>query len=205
MRPASKFVITLGFALAACAPASAAALININTASATQLETLKGIGPTYAARIVAYRAGHPFAAIADIQNVKGIGPATFANIKDFITVGVVETPMPGSAPVQAPAPKITAAVVVPKARAQTVVKTESKPVDQVDQVDQPNKTAAFPQMQVAAVGESAPAFPLSAVLLGLAGLVGLGAAGVWYARAQSPKKEEEENETPIAADEFIIE
>jgi competence protein ComEA len=61
-------------------------LINISTASADQLETLPGIGPTLAQNIVTYRSAHgPFAHIEDIMNVAGIGPATFDNIKDLIT------------------------------------------------------------------------------------------------------------------------
>ncbi len=62
--------------------------ININTATATELETLPRIGPTMAQRIVAYReANGPFKTIEDIQDVPGIGPTTFAGIKDLITVG----------------------------------------------------------------------------------------------------------------------
>lgn len=62
-------------------------LININTASAAELQTLPGIGPSFAQRIVDYRtANGPFARIEDIQNVRGIGQATFDRIKDLITV-----------------------------------------------------------------------------------------------------------------------
>jgi competence protein ComEA len=61
-------------------------LININTASAEQLEALPGIGPTTAQNIVVYRTEHgPFAHIEDILNVAGIGPATFDSIKELIT------------------------------------------------------------------------------------------------------------------------
>lgn len=64
------------------------AKININTATAAELETLPRIGPTMAQRIVEYReASGPFKTIEDIQNVPGIGPTTFAAIKDLITVG----------------------------------------------------------------------------------------------------------------------
>ena len=60
--------------------------ININTASAEALETLPGIGPTLAQRIVAYRqANGPFSAVQDIMAVSGIGPAVFAQIGDLIT------------------------------------------------------------------------------------------------------------------------
>lgn len=61
--------------------------ININTATQAELETLPHIGPATAAKIIDYREKHgPFARIEDIQNVSGIGPATFADIKDLITV-----------------------------------------------------------------------------------------------------------------------
>ena len=71
------------------APALAyAALININTADVTLLDTLPGIGPTKATAIVDYRdANGPFVRIEDIQNVSGIGPSTFADIEPLITVG----------------------------------------------------------------------------------------------------------------------
>ncbi|MBI2410253.1 helix-hairpin-helix domain-containing protein [Candidatus Kaiserbacteria bacterium] len=67
--------------------ALASDFININTADAALLDTLPGIGPAYAARIVEYRAAHgPFARTEDIQNVSGIGPSTYAEIAPFITV-----------------------------------------------------------------------------------------------------------------------
>ena len=67
---------------------AAGALININTATAAELETLPRIGPTTAQRILDYReANGPFATIEDIQDVTGIGPATFEGLKDMITVG----------------------------------------------------------------------------------------------------------------------
>lgn len=69
------------------------ALININTAGSTELETLNGIGPAKAQAIIVYRSTNgPFQTIEDIQNVSGIGPVTFNNIKDFITVGDVNVP-----------------------------------------------------------------------------------------------------------------
>jgi competence protein ComEA len=69
-------------------PLSGQDLIDINTATAEELDTLPGIGPTIAQRIVDYRnANGPFATIQDIVNVAGIGDATFAEIKDLITVG----------------------------------------------------------------------------------------------------------------------
>lgn len=63
-------------------------VVNINTAMATELETLPRIGPTTAQRILEYReASGIFGNIEDIKNVPGIGPATFDGLKDLITVG----------------------------------------------------------------------------------------------------------------------
>lgn len=61
-------------------------LININTADATQLETLRGIGPALAQRIIEYREQNgAFKTIDEIKNVRGIGDKRFADIKDKIT------------------------------------------------------------------------------------------------------------------------
>jgi competence protein ComEA len=69
------------------APPSPATLININTASAAELEALPRVGPALAQRIVDYRSAHgQFRAIEDIMLVSGIGPATFDQIKNLITI-----------------------------------------------------------------------------------------------------------------------
>ncbi len=61
-------------------------LVNINTASAAELEELKGIGEKTAAAIIEYRQAAPFEKIEDIKNVKGIGEKKFEDIKDMICV-----------------------------------------------------------------------------------------------------------------------
>lgn len=62
-------------------------LININTASQQELESLPGIGPTLASRIIDYRLAYgSFATIEAVQEVTGIGPARYEQIKDLITV-----------------------------------------------------------------------------------------------------------------------
>lgn len=62
--------------------------VNINTAGKSSLMSLHGIGDTYAERIIQYRQDNDgFSTIEEIQDVKGIGPATFEDIKPRITVG----------------------------------------------------------------------------------------------------------------------
>lgn len=62
-------------------------IVNINTASQTELETLSGIGPSTALKIINYRRENgEFKAIEDIKNVQGIGDAKFEAIKEQISV-----------------------------------------------------------------------------------------------------------------------
>lgn len=64
----------------------AAGLININTADASELMKLKGVGEKTAEKIIEYRAQTPFEKPEDIMNVKGIGEKKFEDIKDHICV-----------------------------------------------------------------------------------------------------------------------
>lgn len=62
-------------------------LVNINTANQTELETLPGIGPSTADKIIKYRKENGnFENIEDIKNVSGIGDAKYENIKDKICI-----------------------------------------------------------------------------------------------------------------------
>lgn len=62
--------------------------ININSATATELESLSDIGSVRAADIIEYREENGnFSRIEDIMQVSGIGEKTFAEIKEWITVG----------------------------------------------------------------------------------------------------------------------
>lgn len=61
--------------------------VNINTADATQLQTLSGIGIKKAEAIIAYREEHgPFSKIEDLQEVSGIGEKTVEKLRASITI-----------------------------------------------------------------------------------------------------------------------
>ena len=65
------------------------ACININTATAEELETLPGIGPTRSAAIIDYRETNgPFYKLEDLMQVPGIGPSTFDALKEQIETDV---------------------------------------------------------------------------------------------------------------------
>lgn len=62
-------------------------LLNINTASAEELQTLSGIGPQMAERIIQYRKEHGhFASVDALTEVKGLGEKTLEKLKPFIRV-----------------------------------------------------------------------------------------------------------------------
>lgn len=71
----------------ASGPAAATQLVNVNTATPAELETLPGIGTVLAEAIVAYREEHgPFASIDQLEDVSGIGPVTLEEIRDLVTL-----------------------------------------------------------------------------------------------------------------------
>lgn len=79
-----------GAGIAGAAPSGATqsgGAININTATATQLEELPGIGPATAAKIVDFREKNgPFPSVDALEEVPGIGPAKVEALKDAATV-----------------------------------------------------------------------------------------------------------------------
>ena len=73
---------------AKASPAAAAGgVVNLNTASASDLEALPGIGAKTAARIVEYRQKNgPFKKIEELMNVRGVGEKNFLKLKPQISV-----------------------------------------------------------------------------------------------------------------------
>ena len=61
--------------------------LDLNRASAEDLEALPGIGPALAARILAARQERLFSSIEDLERVPGIGPATLQRLRALVTVG----------------------------------------------------------------------------------------------------------------------
>jgi comEA protein len=67
--------------------ARVAGLVNINTANASELDALSGIGPVYAQRIIDYRnQNNGFKSKDEVLKVKGIGPSTYNKFKDKISI-----------------------------------------------------------------------------------------------------------------------
>jgi competence protein ComEA len=89
---------SLSAAQGKAAPRSAAAkpapgkVVNINTASAAELDGLPGIGAKTAALIVDYRQKNgPFKKIEELMNIRGVGEKNFLKLKDHISVGNAKT------------------------------------------------------------------------------------------------------------------
>jgi competence protein ComEA len=68
--------------------AKPAVMVNLNTATSAELETLPGVGAKMAARIIEYRQKKgPFKKIEELMNVQGIGEKNFLKLKPQLTVG----------------------------------------------------------------------------------------------------------------------
>ena len=73
---------------ASSGPSTTAPPIDLNIATAEQLDTLPGVGPATAAAIIDYRQRHgPFRSVGDLAQVRGIGDAKLAQLRDLVRVG----------------------------------------------------------------------------------------------------------------------
>lgn len=80
--PTAALAVPQRNAAAVPAQGASSALVNLNTATLEELDTLPGVGPKTAQLIV---DGRPYATVDDLLRVKGIGPATLAKIKPLAT------------------------------------------------------------------------------------------------------------------------
>jgi len=71
---------------AAAETGSSGAVVNLNTATATELSYLPGVGPSKANAIIEYRSNREFKKVDDLMRVKGIGRKTFKKIQPYLTV-----------------------------------------------------------------------------------------------------------------------
>ena len=83
---ALALVLLLACALSAGASTRPDGVINVNTASVTQLKLLPGIGQSRAQRIVNFRKLKPFKRVVELTRVKGIGRKTVRKLKPYLVV-----------------------------------------------------------------------------------------------------------------------
>lgn len=68
------------------------ASVNLNTATQSELESIKGVGPAKAKAIVTYREKHgAFKSVDDLAQVKGFGKSSVVKLKEQLTVGEAES------------------------------------------------------------------------------------------------------------------
>jgi len=71
---------------AAAEPPAAGGVVNINTATAQQLQLLPGVGPSRAQAIIAQRERHPYRRPEDLLSIRGIGRATLNRMLPYVVV-----------------------------------------------------------------------------------------------------------------------
>lgn len=82
-----KWIVSFLLAFSLATGAFAAEKINLNTATAEQLQSLDGVGPSTAASIIEYReANGGFSSVDEVINVRGIGDKKAAQLAEQVTV-----------------------------------------------------------------------------------------------------------------------
>jgi len=80
--------LAVGVPASAAEPGLAAGKVDLNTATAEQLDTLPGVGAVMARRIVEWRTRHgAFSKVEQLRDVEGIGESKFAKLREQVTVG----------------------------------------------------------------------------------------------------------------------
>lgn len=96
----------------------AAAAVDLNSATAAELDAVKGIGPAKSKAIIDYREKNgPFKSVDDLKGVKGFGAKTIEKLRPELTVGgAPAAPAPKAAAPTAPAPAVVPAPATPPAK-----------------------------------------------------------------------------------------
>jgi competence protein ComEA len=79
-------ILGLDFAASAAPKRELEGVVNVNTASADQLQLLPGIGPAKVRNIVAYRTKHPFRTVEELVRIKGIGRKMFRRLRLHLAI-----------------------------------------------------------------------------------------------------------------------
>jgi len=88
--------------------------VNLNTASATELQQVPGIGPATAQKILQARKSYGrFKSVDDLQAITGIGPKKLDKMRKYVTVGNAAAPSGKPAPLSTPTPHSATAVKSP--------------------------------------------------------------------------------------------
>lgn len=98
------FLIALMASPVAAAPKTIDGVVNINVASAAELQLLPGVGPAKAELILAYRRQRPFRTVEELARVKGIGPKTVRKLKPHLSIRGDTTARQVAAPPRSKAP-----------------------------------------------------------------------------------------------------
>lgn len=77
---------TASAAVATSVQPSGPGVVNINEATAEQLERLPGVGPSRAQAIISFRKSHPFKRIEELQRVKGLGKKSWNRLRPMIAL-----------------------------------------------------------------------------------------------------------------------